>query len=336
MKQQSALDLKTEWLTIFLPKLAGEMDRGKRLVSGMRAMAVDTAGLDLTEGLAIGITKQNGGGFAMALHVERRSMAESDVVEKLRKQAGGELVVRITGHARTMAGERQQGKVRPLEPGLSVSHVKVTAGTLGGFAEMKGDPGGVHILSNNHVLANENASRLGDAIVQPGSLDGGKAPRDTVALLSARKLISFKKPNRCDGALARLVEGTKYTGNRFLGIGLLKGIKEAEPGMKVLKVGRTTGLTHGKINDIEVDQRYVSFGKGDARFDGIISVESAKKGQPFCDGGDSGSLIISEHGYAVGLLFAGTDFGGAFDQGLTYANRIQDVLKILKAELIMG
>ena len=123
---------------------------------------------------------------------------------------------------------------------------------------------------------------------------------------------------------------------RFLGIGLLKGIKEAEPGMKVLKVGRTTGLTHGKINDIEVDQRYVSFGKGDARFDGIISVESAKKGQPFCDGGDSGSLIISEHGYAVGLLFAGTDFGGAFDQGLTYANRIQDVLKILKAELIMG
>jgi hypothetical protein len=222
-----------------------------------------------------------------------------------------------------------------LEPGLSVGHIKVTAGTLGAFVTLKGDGTNVHMLSNNHVLANENAAKSGDAIVQPGMLDGGDPNDDMVALLSAWKRISFKNPNRYDCALARLKKGIKHTGNRFPKIGKLKGVKAAEPGMRVFKVGRTTGFKHGKITDVEVDRRWIEYDRGDARFDGIITVESAKKGQPFCDGGDSGSLIVSEDGYAVGLLFAGTPRGGAFNLGLTYANPIQEVLTALNAALII-
>jgi hypothetical protein len=37
---------------------------------------------------------------------------------------------------------------------------------------------------------------------------------------------------------------------------------------------------------------------------------------------------------AVALLFAGTDFGGTNDQGLTYANPLRAVLDALKVDLV--
>lgn len=70
-------------------------------------------------------------------------------------------------------------KHRPLVPGTSVAHKDVTAGTIGAFVEVDGQ---VMILSNNHVLANTNDSKLGDAVLQPGKYDGGKA-EDQVATL---------------------------------------------------------------------------------------------------------------------------------------------------------
>lgn len=70
-------------------------------------------------------------------------------------------------------------KHRPVTPGTSCAHYKVTAGTIGAFVEVDGQ---TMILSNNHVLANTNDCKLGDAILQPGKYDGGKAV-DQVATL---------------------------------------------------------------------------------------------------------------------------------------------------------
>ncbi len=67
-----------------------------------------------------------------------------------------------------------KSKIRPIRPGFSCGHSRVTAGTIGGFFEDR--DGQLVLLSNNHVIANENQSRRGDHIYQPGVFDGGKAP----------------------------------------------------------------------------------------------------------------------------------------------------------------
>src|SRR5439155_937308 len=56
-------------------------------------------------------------------------------------------------------------RIRPAPGGVSIGHVQITAGTLGVLARRNGRP---VILSNNHVLANQNAGRVGDPIRQPG------------------------------------------------------------------------------------------------------------------------------------------------------------------------
>ena len=65
---------------------------------------------------------------------------------------------------------------RPCPGGISAGHVDITAGTLGAWVKDKANDQPV-ILSNNHVLANSNQAALGDAIVQPGPVDGGAAVR---------------------------------------------------------------------------------------------------------------------------------------------------------------
>jgi hypothetical protein len=63
-----------------------------------------------------------------------------------------------------MAGLKE--RKRPIKPGYSVSHGKVTAGTIGGiFYDKDGD---VVILSNFHVLTPDGKAKIGDIIYQPG------------------------------------------------------------------------------------------------------------------------------------------------------------------------
>jgi len=77
-----------------------------------------------------------------------------------------------------------KGRFRPtIPPGVSIGHYKVTAGTFGYLVTDK-TTGEKLILSNNHVLANSNDSVVGDAILQPGAIDGGQNPGDLVATLA--------------------------------------------------------------------------------------------------------------------------------------------------------
>lgn len=69
---------------------------------------------------------------------------------------------------------------RPLQAGISLGNESISAGTLGWFFEKNGD---IAIGSNAHIIAEnplENGSWEKD-ILQPGSHDGGKAPKDIVA-----------------------------------------------------------------------------------------------------------------------------------------------------------
>ena len=77
---------------------------------------------------------------------------------------------------------------RPAPGGVSIGHPSITAGTLGCLVRKNGE---TLILSNNHVLAAENAAAIGDPILQPGAYDGGSDPADRIAVLAKRPKITL-------------------------------------------------------------------------------------------------------------------------------------------------
>jgi hypothetical protein len=218
--------------------------------------------------------------------------------------------------------------------GASIGHHQITAGTLGCFVTARRG-GRARILSNNHVLADENHGRRGDAIVQPGALDGGARARDAVGALDRAVPLRIRGPNLVDAATATIGEGLAYDAHVLKGLGALAGLGPdlLDAGTAVAKVGRTTGVTRGRVTAFELDNVIVAYDRGNLRFDDQVEIEGAGDA-PFSQGGDSGALIVDGTTRAVGLLFAGGDTGGGNGMGLTYANPIRAVLDALRVDLL--
>ena len=117
--------------------------------------------------LALGVSPKGKTDFQLAVRVQQRVFEASREVGLIKKQAKGEVDVRYVGRIQKHAARWYQQRQRPVLIGSSVGQFKITAGTLGCFVQARAG-GGVCILSNNHVLADENRARKGDAIVQPG------------------------------------------------------------------------------------------------------------------------------------------------------------------------
>jgi hypothetical protein len=289
-----------------------------------------------TPTIAIGVGRKGRDDYVLAVRVQRRALENSPQVEAIRKQAKGEVDVRYIGRvAKRAAKPWYQKKNRPLRIGGSVGHFKITAGTLGCFVS-QGDKGPAMILSNNHVLADENRGKKGDAILQPGPIDGGENPADRVASLSSFIRLNKTKPNFVDCAVAALDDGIKFNARTLDELGTLAGLGDAllTDDEAVAKVGRTTGTTHGKVVAFELDNVMVEYDLGLLRFDDQIEIEG-EGSEPFSRGGDSGSLIVDKDLRGIGLLFAGGDQGGSNGLGLTYANPLRTVLETLKVSLVV-
>jgi hypothetical protein len=159
-------------------------------------------------------------------------------------------------------------------------------------------------LSNNHVLANSNNAKIGDAILQPGPYDGGTIPNDIIARLSRFVPIKWKTSSSapCNYVDAAIAEGQFHELNREIyWIGYIKQLYIApKVGDIVEKTGRTTNFTTGKVTAINATVD-VNYGGGRvARFCRQILTTNMSAG------GDSGSLVCDRDERAVGLLFAGS------------------------------
>ncbi|HEC13047.1 MAG TPA: hypothetical protein ENI80_07315 [Acidiferrobacteraceae bacterium] len=278
--------------------------------------------------LAMGIQGRRGK-YKLALRIQEVHPGLNGIVDHIRKAARGECEVRMVGNVVKQA-PWYQNRNRPLRIGGSISHYGVEmAGTLGCFVRKLGKPDDDFILSNNHVLANENQANAGDRIIQPGMLDAGLSPADDIGRLD--KVIPLKsKKNVVDVALASLDEGTDYYVNWLETLGDITGVRTGmlDEGETVFKVGRTTGVTKGRVGAIELDGLRVGYDTGTKEFNGQIEIEPDGD-QPFSLGGDSGSLIMDSQRRVVGLLFAGNDVDA------TYVNPIGEVLDALKIELAL-
>ena len=258
--------------------------------------------------------------------------------------------VRQTGVFRAL--QLPTDKWRPAPGGVSCGHVDITAGTLGCVVSREGR---IHILSNNHVLANSNQGQPGDAILQPGPHDGGTL-EDQIATLedfvpinfgtatatcplairvastlnwlaklvgSRHRVVPFQENpemNLVDAAIAKPVSDD-LVDKRILEIGALRGVAEGTLGLPVKKSGRTTGLTNGEIEQVDATVQ-VAYGTGL-----VATFTDQLVAGGMSAGGDSGSAVLGESNRVVGLLFAGSE-------STTVINRIQNVLEALNVQLV--
>lgn len=360
MDQQKAREIKSQ-LADYARELAERSGLSGRSDSAIEARDVpDAAEVVRAPTLAIGLAPHDDGGYAIAVRYRLGVPTARSIARKVASEAGDTVDVRRTGRIRPLVGAGRDGggvsgpglrppvvtayatgetgRVRPLRPGVSVANVDVTAGTLGAFVRIAeppvagADATSVYALSNWHVLAGSPSARVGDVVVQPGPADGGSAPDDRVGALAALVPLEAGVTQTVDAAVALLDDPTvdpEYPVGRITETAVALG------GEAVGKSGRTTGVTAGRVTAIELDDVVVGYGDGlgALRFDDQIEVESTGDG-PFSRGGDSGSLVYREDGVALGLLFAGSETGGANGTGLTYCNPIGTVLERLGATLL--
>jgi hypothetical protein len=218
-----------------------------------------------------------------------------------------------------------------------------TVGTLGALVR---DAGGVvYALSNAHVYANEGSKTYGgpvltgdsgDLILQPGRVDmqpvacgtENQRAEAVIGRLSAYGSIIFSRTanNKIDAAIAKLSDQDIYDPSATWYGMPSSTITPAAINLLVQKQGRTTGLTQGTVTAINATV-VIRYDKGQARFVGQIVVKG--NGSSFSEGGDSGSLIVTQTGNnPVALLFAGSSSS-------TIGNPIQDVLDAFSPPFVL-
>ena len=171
----------------------------------------------------------------------------------------------------------------------------------------------------------DNTFSIGDRMVQPSRIDTGVVPTDEFGSL-ARETLSAN----VDGAVISIDSG-RSSQCQVVDIGLVRGTTAATLGMSVRKRGRTTLLTHGSVDGLSLSIN-IDYGDGIGvrTLTNQISIAADTTRNPlFSDHGDSGSVIVDDSGFVVGLLFAGARTG-------TVANPIAAVLSELNISMCVG
>jgi hypothetical protein len=241
--------------------------------------------------------------------------------------AASSLVPEVLRHHSLVSGLQIQNFDDNLRQG-TLDRGLMIVGTLGCFVRLvDGMPG---FLSNNHVVAAENRGHRGaDRVLQPGGgafdpVDLAGILEDFVALKASPPGASPRKGdavfNEVDAGVVRLSEGASFSQGYlpFRDLVVPNGVARANTEDLVFKVGRTTGLTYGKVTDVAAIVGPVPYDLGPCWFRRSIVIEGLN-GTLFSDKGDSGSAIVRSNGEVIGLLYAGNG-------QQTYACPIEDVL----------
>jgi hypothetical protein len=223
-----------------------------------------------------------------------------DVIEASYGPSSGPVVLEDADVAEAVD---RRTRIRPVLGGISVGNPRITAGTVGAVVFHRRTCEAM-ILSNFHVLAGALAARAGEAILQPGALDGGTAA-DRVASLTR-----FRIDAAMDAAVAALDAGVAFD-REVLALGTITGTATPVLGMAVVKSGRTTGITRGIVDGVSLTAS-INYGSDV----GVVTLTDQvhlvpRPPWPSVDaelsmGGDSGSVWLEEAtSRAVGLHFAG-------------------------------
>ncbi len=274
--------------------------------------------------------------------------APTDVIET------GEIVAH--GFVRT-------GAVRPLRPGISLGLLGGSTGTLGCFVLRNGQN---YILSNNHVLAHLNQAHQGDAVIQPGTADGGTAASQ-VATLADFIPLTFTTAAASAPVAPQSAPATGFAALLDALLQALSGLFNqkplAPPPPPPLNDGNRVdaalalpgpgisldpnivdlGAPPSGVIDPQLAMKVFKSGRSSGVTEGTVTqidvTVNVKYGDqvarftnqimttPFSQPGDSGSLVLDFQRNAVGLLFSGSD-------QVSVLNPINMVLAAFNAQLV--
>ena len=324
MEYAAALDFKKNISASMLGKKKGSSGFIS-FASGTRAAAFSLARDLNTSVNGVGVCEKNTGGYYIKVLTREGLRVDHAYLSQYYGIGGKDITVEQVGK---IEFKNLRSLHRPPFPGVSAGHYKITTGTLGCF--VTDDRNNVYILSNNHVLANTNKAFFADPVLQPGPIDGGNKKQDVIARLEYLVTLEHGKPNAMDAALAKVSAGLAINhaiGGKRKVTGTITPVHK----QKVEKFGRTTGHTQGSITTRNLDLQVDYEGKL-IDFEDQLEIKGVVKNgrrTMFCDGGDSGSLILERGSFkAVGLLFAGAS------DGTTFATPIEDVLSTFAVKIL--
>jgi len=182
-----------------------------------------------------------------------------------------------------------RSKFRPVVGGVSIGALNGLTGTAGGII-------GNYMFSASHVVSdNPTQPDLHNPVIQPGAADGG-TERDKIGNTVYYSVLK----NQSDGDIGIVKLSASHEDNVY-SVGYINSFTNVKPGLKVIKVGRTTGLTTGLVGTIYTDAKvfYPELGE-----EVLLKNQIVIFGKGFSKPGDSGSPIIFNNKYA-GVLVAG-------------------------------
>jgi len=259
--------------------------------------------------------------FFVAKKVDKKYLPKEFLLPQTLEENGTEVLSDVIETGPFYALDVNTLRERPAKPGVSIGHYNISAGTFGAIVTDNPTNNQV-ILSNNHVLADCNNAKVGDAIYQPGPYDSGTS-KDAIGKLIRFKKIDFSGgTNYVDAAICSVNKkedilniphdnipapstknpavGLLFAGSstrtimnpitrvlKELNISLPRGSTiNGTIDMNVQKTGRTTGGTTDAITNIGAT---VTVGYGTA---GMATFSDQIITGDMSDPGDSGSMVV--------------------------------------------
>jgi hypothetical protein len=223
-------------------------------------------------------------------------------------------------------------RYNPLVGGCSVGTCGVPPGGTLGMLVRDRNSGIVMALSCWHVLA---AGSGGGpfSVAQPGPLDGGNCPADIFGQLSRSAINEF-----VDCAVVTVDTAARNFAAQIQGIGFYTGPATTQINNRVVKRGKTTGLTYGDVDGLDASITYEFAGVSYTFKQQITITRAAGVNDVFALPGDSGSVVVGWPNYrneVVGLVFA-TSINYVFygDGAFAWANPISAVLDALDVDML--
>lgn len=261
------------------------------------------------------------------------------------------------GNVRLLQAPGRTEMIRPAQPGISLGHYQVSAGTFGAvvYDKKTQEP---FILSNNHVLANltngkDGRSKKGDLITQPGIYDGANLSLDKIAIGHLERFIPLSMDlitPQCpiaqffETAINKIIKAFRpqyeiqvwrQNGTfNFVDCAVAKPVDKNNIKPEIMEVGPIRGVKEAVAGlEIKKSGRTTGVTQSTVLATDVtikISINSSEYAVfseqvlagPMSKPGDSGSLILSLDNYAIGLLFAGSEQATLF-------NKIENVLQLL-------
>lgn len=364
-----ALDRRDEAkLRFFREYLGISGNRGKIAAFGM-ADAADYLPPDrrLAIGVAFGDSERgNKKLFGLALRVSKRGgvahRAAAKIAEDAEKDGAWADVRVIEGlsipsrsqvaaiDANLTTGQDFPVGGDPLMMGVSVSHPRAPAGSLGGFVRIKnageGIIGACHILANSGRGIDLSSVDLAPLIYHPANSDVRRiSSHHQVARLQAYVPLDTQSVE-VDAAVATLLPHINHVGNVVPPIASARDAGQRILGppssneaivsfRNVAKVGRSTKYTEGLLSAGFFDEVPLDVpARGITYYSNLMEIESSDPKMPFAEPGDSGAVIFDVRTRTAFALVVG---GGVWERVgaptvLTYGCSLASSLDALDAE----